>query len=49
MIASILLGLWLGMKTDQWLHMKNPVFTVVFILLFLSASLILLIRSLPKS
>jgi F0F1-type ATP synthase assembly protein I len=49
MIATILIGLWLGMKVDEWLHMKNPVFTVVFVLLFIIASLVLLIRGLPKS
>jgi F0F1-type ATP synthase assembly protein I len=49
MIAAILIGLWLGMKTDQWLNLKYPVFTAIFILLFIFASLYLLIRSLPKS
>ena len=49
MIATILAGLWLGMKTDQWLGMKTPVFTVIFVLLFIIASLFLLIKGLPKS
>ena len=49
MLAIILLGLWLGLKTDHWLGMKQPVFTAVFILAFLIISLYLLIRSLHKS
>jgi ATP synthase protein I len=49
MIATILAGLWLGMKTDHWLGFKNPVFTVIFVLIFIIASLIILIKGLPKS
>lgn len=29
MIAIIILGVFGGIKLDQWLHMKFPVFTVV--------------------
>lgn len=49
MLAAILIGLWLGMKTDAWLGMEQPVFTIIFILTSIIASLFILIRGLPKS
>ncbi len=33
MVAIILVGVFGGIKLDQWLHMKFPVFTVVLSLL----------------
>ena len=49
MLAAVLIGVWLGVKTDHWLGMKYPVFTIIFIILSITASILILIRSLPKS
>jgi len=49
MIAAILLGLWIGMKIDESMGNKTPIFTAIFTLLFIFASLYLIIKSLPKS
>jgi ATP synthase protein I len=49
MLAAVLIGVWLGVKTDHWLGMKYPVFTIIFIILSIISSLLILIRSLPKS
>ncbi|MFC2125573.1 AtpZ/AtpI family protein [Bacteroidota bacterium] len=48
MLASILIGLWLGMKVDEWMGNETPIFTAISILLFIFASLYLTIKSLPK-
>lgn len=48
MAALILLGYWLGSKIDKWLNLSIPVFTIILILAFLSASFYSLIKSLPK-
>ena len=37
MLAIILLGVFGGLKLDQWLHLKAPVFTVIFSILFVNA------------
>ena len=49
MIAAILLGLWIGMKIDEYMGNKTPVFTAISTVLFIFASLYLVIKSLPKS
>jgi F0F1-type ATP synthase assembly protein I len=49
MLAAILLGLWIGMKIDEYMGNKNPVFTAISTVLFIFASLYLVIKSLPKS
>ncbi len=48
LMATIGLGVWGGMKIDQWTGWKFPVFTVTLPLLGIVSSLVLLIRSLPK-
>ena len=48
MMATIALGVWGGMKIDQWTGWKFPVFMVTLPLLGIVSSLVLLIRSLPK-
>ena len=49
MIASILLGLWIGQKIDKWINTTIPVFTIAGILLAIVGSLVTLIKNLPKS
>ncbi|MGK7395669.1 MAG: AtpZ/AtpI family protein [Candidatus Cyclobacteriaceae bacterium M3_2C_046] len=49
MVAMILLALWAGMKIDQWMQWKFPLFTIVFILVAIVATLIVVIKNLPKS
>lgn len=49
MIAAILLGLWIGMQIDKALGKDTHVFTALTTLLFLLATLFLIIRSLTKS
>lgn len=39
MVAFILVGVFGGIKLDQWLHMKFPVFTVVLSLLSTSMAI----------
>ncbi len=48
-LAFIFLGTWGGMKIDQWLSLKVPLFTIAFSMLALIGSLIYLVKSLPKS
>ncbi|MBV2245983.1 MAG: AtpZ/AtpI family protein [Lentimicrobium sp.] len=45
-IAGCIIG---GIKLDQWLNLKFPVFTVVFSLLGVSAAIYLLIRTVSKT
>lgn len=33
MIATVLLGLFLGIKLDKWLDMKKPVFLIILLIL----------------
>ena len=49
MIAAILLGLWIGTRIDNALENETHVFTAVTTLVFLLATLFLIIRSLTKS
>ncbi|MGD9328450.1 MAG: AtpZ/AtpI family protein [Cyclobacteriaceae bacterium] len=49
MIAAILLGLWIGTKIDDALDNEKHVFTAITTLVFLLATLFLIIRSLTKS
>jgi len=49
MIAAILFGLWIGMKIDEYLGIENNIFTALTTLVFLLATLFLIIRSLTKS
>jgi F0F1-type ATP synthase assembly protein I len=49
MIATILLGLWIGSKVDEWINSSVPIFTISGILLAIVGSLVALIKNLPKS
>ncbi|MBL7831104.1 MAG: AtpZ/AtpI family protein [Saprospiraceae bacterium] len=48
MLATILVGWWLGKKLDVLLSFKKPLFAVLFILLFTILSLYRVIKSLEK-
>ena len=48
MLATIGLGVWAGIKLDQWLELKFPAFTITLSLLSVVGSLVQLIRGLPK-
>ena len=48
LIAIVLAGFFGGMKIDQWLNLKFPVFTLVLALSGLFISLYLLIKDLLK-
>lgn len=48
MLASIGLGVWAGLKLDEWQGNENPIWTVVLSLTSIGASLYLFIRQLPK-
>jgi hypothetical protein len=48
MLATIGLGVWGGLKLDEWQDNKNPIWTIVLSLTAIGASLYLFIRGLPK-
>ncbi|MDN5204056.1 AtpZ/AtpI family protein [Fulvivirgaceae bacterium BMA10] len=48
MLASILVGAWLGAKLDTLMKMELPIFTIVFIFIFFIGSMIVLVKNLPK-
>lgn len=48
MLATIGLGVWGGLKLDEWQGNKNPIWTIVLSLTAIGASLYLFIRGLPK-
>lgn len=48
MIAIILLGVWGGIKLDEWLTLKFPVFTLIFTLLSVFLSMYFAIRDFLK-
>jgi hypothetical protein len=47
MMITIGLGVWGGIKLDEWLNLR-PLFTVSLSLLAVIGSLVQLIRGLPK-
>jgi len=49
MLAIILLGVFGGMKLDQWLELKSPVFTVIFSILFVILAIYSAVRDLLKT
>lgn len=49
MLGTIGLAVWGGMRLDEYLELRFPVFLLVFTLLAVVASLILTIKSLPKN
>ena len=48
MIAVLLLALWAGQALDEKMEMKNPIWTVVFLLVGLFGSLYLVIKGVTK-
>ena len=48
MLGTIGLGVWGGMKIDEWQGNKLPVWTIVLSLTAIGASLYLFIKQLPK-
>lgn len=48
MLATIGLGVYAGMKLDEWQHNKTPGWTIGLSLFAIFASLYLFIRGLPK-
>jgi F0F1-type ATP synthase assembly protein I len=48
MIAVIGLAVWAGWEIDQYLELRFPVFLIVLSLMSVTASIVLIIKSLPK-
>ncbi|WP_019989926.1 AtpZ/AtpI family protein [Rudanella lutea] len=48
MLGTIGLGVWGGMKLDEWQGNRLPVWTIVLALTAIGASLYLFIKGLPK-
>jgi len=48
MLGTIGLGVWGGLKLDEWQGNENPIWTIVLSLTSIGASLYLFIRDLPK-
>jgi F0F1-type ATP synthase assembly protein I len=48
MLAIILLGVWGGVKTDEWLNLEIPVFTILLSLLSVIAAIYSVIKDLLK-
>ena len=48
MLAIILLGVFGGLKLDQWLHLKVHVFTIIFSILFVILSIYYAVKDLLK-
>lgn len=49
MLVTIGVGVFLGLKLDEWVGTKTPWFTIGCSLFFIAAALISLIRGLPKT
>ncbi|MBN2175163.1 MAG: AtpZ/AtpI family protein [Bacteroidales bacterium] len=48
MLVIILLGIWGGVKLDEWLNLKFPVFTVLLSFLSVAAAIYSVIREFLK-
>lgn len=48
LLITIAIGVWIGMKIDQYLGNKQPWAAIVCALLFIIAGLYIFIKSLPK-
>lgn len=49
MLGTIGLGVWAGIKIDEWQGNRRPIWTIVLSLTAIGASLYLFIRDLPKN
>ena len=47
-LISLLLGFFAGQKLDQWVGTQNPWFTILFIFISFFASMVYLIKKIPK-
>lgn len=48
MLGTIGLGVWAGMKIDEWQHSRTPVWTIILSLTAIGASLYLFIKQLTN-
>jgi hypothetical protein len=48
MLVTLGLGAWLGLKLDQYLELKYPVFLITFIFVLFGGLMVLLYRNLNK-
>jgi F0F1-type ATP synthase assembly protein I len=48
MLAIILIGVWVGIKLDEWLKMQIPVFTVLLSVIFVFLAVYSAIREFLK-
>ncbi|MTI31923.1 AtpZ/AtpI family protein [Cytophagales bacterium RKSG123] len=48
MMATISIGVWGGIKIDEWMGNEFPIFTVVFSLLAIVGAIVSVIKSLPE-
>jgi F0F1-type ATP synthase assembly protein I len=48
LMITICIGVWLGMKIDNYLHNKQPWAAILCSLSFMIVGLVMFIRSLPK-
>ncbi|MDB5240600.1 MAG: hypothetical protein JWP57_1225 [Spirosoma sp.] len=48
MLGTIGLGVWLGLKIDDWQHNHRPIWTIILSLTAIGASLYLFIRQLTN-
>lgn len=48
MLGTIGLGVWLGMKIDEWQNNRSPIWTIILSLTAIGASLYLFIKQLTK-
>lgn len=49
MLGTIGLGVWAGLKLDEWQDNRRPIWTIVLALTAIGASLYLFIRQLTKN
>lgn len=48
MLGTIGLGVWVGMKIDEWQDNRSPIWTIILSLTAIGASLYLFIKQLTK-
>jgi hypothetical protein len=48
MLVTLGIGAWLGLKLDQYLKLKYPVFLVTFIFVLFAGLMVMLYRNLNK-
>ena len=48
MLGTIGVGVWAGMKVDEWQHSRSPIWTIILSLTAIGASLYLFIKQLTE-